>query len=95
MQTSSVKTSLLIDPTSSGNWARLLSGVNNSDLAAKRKINVRTRRIEIDGGCRVVLFACRKIRRGERLSYDYNAGVQAKSDEELRQHGYYDTTHFT
>jgi hypothetical protein len=94
LETSSNKTSLLIDPTSSGNWARLLSGVNNSDLDAKRKINVRTRRIEIDGGCRVVLFSGRRIKKGERLTYDYNAGIQTKSDEELRQHGYYDTTHF-
>ena len=95
LETSSHKTSLLIDPTSSGNWARLLSGVNNSDIDAKKKINVHTRRITMEGSCHVVLYAGRRIRAGERLSYDYNAGIIKRGDDALMQHGYYDTTAFT
>ncbi|GMH62876.1 hypothetical protein TrST_g12893 [Triparma strigata] len=95
LETNSPKTSLIIDPSKSGNMARFLSGVNNSDHESKKKINVRTRRFSVNGECHVVLFACRRIKKGERLSYDYNAGIAKMSDEEWKKHGFYDTSHFS
>ncbi|GMH95657.1 hypothetical protein TL16_g13212 [Triparma laevis f. inornata] len=44
LETNSPKTSLIIDPSTSGNMARFFSGVNNSNHESKKKINVRTRR---------------------------------------------------
>ncbi|GMH75309.1 hypothetical protein TrLO_g9473 [Triparma laevis f. longispina] len=95
LETNSPKTSLIIDPSTSGNMARFFSGVNNSNHESKKKINVRTRRFSVDGECHVVLFACRRIKKGERLSYDYNAGIATMSDEEWKKHGFYDTSHFS
>jgi hypothetical protein len=96
LETGNPKTSLIIDPSKKGNLARFLSGVNNSSHESRKKINVRTRRFAVDGECRVVLFSSRKIVAGERLSYDYNAGLVEKSmdEEDWANHGFYDTSHF-
>jgi hypothetical protein len=96
LETGNPKTSLIIDPSNSGNLARFLSGVNNSSHESRRKINVRTRRFMVDGECRVVLFSSRKILKGERLSYDYNAGLvqQNLKEADWARHGFYDTSHF-
>ena len=94
LNTSSPKTSLLIDPTRTGNIARFLSGINNGNQSSRRKANVRTRRFSIDGRCRVALFTAKRIEPGDKLHYDYNAGVEGKSPVEWAKNGFYDTTHF-
>jgi len=97
LQTDSPKTSLIIDPSAIGNMARFLSGVNNNSVESRKRINVRTRRFQVDGECRVVLFSNRKIHKGERLSYDYNAGIinSNMGEAQTRNHGFYDTSHFS
>jgi len=94
LDTGDDKTSLMIDPTKTGNMARFLSGVNNRSWNSFRKVNVRTRRFPVDGKCRVALFAAKKIVRGEPLLYDYNAGMQGKEDVEWAKNGFYDTSNF-
>ena len=96
LQTDSPRTSLIIDPSETGNMARFLSGVNNNNYTSRKRANMRTRRFQIDGECRVVLFSDRKILKGERLSYDYNAGINSDAGiEQIRNHGFYDTSHFS
>lgn len=94
LQTGDKKTSLIIDPTRAGNIARFLSGINNRSLLSRRKANVRTLRFSIDGRVRVALFTSKRIEPGEKLQYDYNAGVKGKSIEELAESGFYDTSNF-
>uniref|UniRef100_A0A7S1BED1 Uncharacterized protein n=1 Tax=Corethron hystrix TaxID=216773 RepID=A0A7S1BED1_9STRA len=94
LDTGDDRTSLMIDPTRTGNMARFLSGVNNRNWNSFRKVNVRTRRFPVDGKCRVALFAAKKIVPGEVLLYDYNAGMQGKEDVEWAKNGFYDTSHF-
>jgi len=94
LDTGDDKTSLMIDPTKTGNMARFLSGVNNRSWNSFRKVNVRTRRFPVDGKCRVALFAAKKIVPGEPLLYDYNAGMQGKEDVEWAKNGFYDTSNF-
>ena len=88
------KTSLIIDPSHVGNIARFLSGVNNRCYSSKRKANVRTRRFELDGQCRVVLFTSKTIEVGDKLHYDYNSGLQDKQVEDWAKNGFYDTSNF-
>jgi len=94
LDTGSPKTSLIIDPTRAGNFARFLSGINNRCCASRRKANVRTRRFVMDGKCRVALFTSKKIEAGDKLNYDYNAGVEGKTVEEWANTGFYDTSNF-
>lgn len=95
LQTDNPKTSLIIDPSDTGNMARFLSGVNNNNYTSRKRANMRTRRFQVDGECRVVLFSDRKILKGERLSYDYNAGISDVGIEQIRNQGFYDTSHFS
>ena len=95
LSTGFVKTSLIIDPSKAGNYARFISGVNNNSPESKKNINLKTRRFCVNGECHVVLFAGRRIKRGERLCYDYNAGVKDMTDAEMKKHGFYDTSHFS
>eukprot|EP00941_MAST-03F_sp_MAST-3F-sp1_P002930 g2930.t1 len=66
-------TSLVVAPQTFGNYARFISGINNQKVDSKAKQNVRSVRFSIKGETRVFLFACKKIMKGERLYYDYNA----------------------
>ena len=94
LDTGDDNTSLIIDPTRRGNVARFLSGINNRSNLSKKKANVRTRRFALDGKCRVALFTGKKIEAGEKLHYDYNAGVKGKSVVEWAKAGFYDTSNF-
>ena len=94
LQTEDPETSLIVDPTLSGNYARFLSGINNRNLLSKRKANVRTRRFAMDGKIHVALFTSRDVEAGEILSYDYNAGNHGKCVEEWAKAGFYDTSNF-
>jgi hypothetical protein len=51
---------------------RFINGVNNS--TGKHKINVASVRMFCKGKPGVFLFTTRKIKKGESLAYDYNAG---------------------
>lgn len=94
LDTGDPKTSLIIDPTNISNFARFLSGVNNKNLKSKRKANVRTRRFVLDGKARIVLFTSRQVQAGESLNYDYNAGNEGKSVQDIMRTGFYDTSKF-
>lgn len=87
-------TSLIIDPSRVGNMARFFSGINNKHYMSKKHANMRTRRFALDGKCRVVLFTCKDVMEGDILHYDYNAGVEGKSVDEMIQTGFYDTSNF-
>ena len=69
-------TNLVICPEKYGNLARFLSGINNKYKALKKKKNqnVYSLRVNIDGSVHILLLASKKIRKGEVLYYDYNAG---------------------
>ena len=88
------ETSLIIDPSRTGNAARFLNGINNRSQFSRRKANVRTRRFVLDGKCRVALFTAKKILPGDYLTYDYNAGIEGKEGEEWAKNGFYDTSFF-
>jgi len=94
LDTGNPKTSLIIDPSNIGNIARFLSGVNNRCFSSKRKANVRTRRFELDGKSRVVLFTSKTVDIGDKLHYDYNSGLQDKEVEDWAKNGFYDTSNF-
>jgi hypothetical protein len=66
--------SLVICPEKKGNIARFISGINNLDPNAKKKLNVNSARYDIDGTVHVLLYSSRNIKPGEILHYDYNAG---------------------
>ena len=66
-------TSLVIAPETRGNIARFLSGINNNDKN-KKKQNVNSLRLDINGSVHVLLYAAKKIKKNEILYYDYNAG---------------------
>jgi len=74
LRTTTSSSSLVICPDRRGNLGRYLSGVNNSSKEGLRKLNVRSGRFNINGQCRIVLYANRNIKKGEILYYDYNAG---------------------
>ena len=74
IRTPSSDTSLVICPEKFGNLARFLSGVNNFDQNLKKKQNVNSLRMSIDGTVHILLIAKRNIKKGEILYYDYNAG---------------------
>ena len=65
-------TSLVIIPKDYGNLARFLSGINNTEINNKQ--NVYSLRVNIEGSIHVLLLAKKKIKKGEILYYDYNAG---------------------
>ena len=69
-------TSLVICPEKYGNLARFLSGINNKYklLKKKKNQNVYSLRVNIDGSVHILLLASKKIKKGEILYYDYNAG---------------------
>ena len=68
-------TSLVIIPEKNGNLAKYLSGINNGKKNSKKlQQNVKSRRYNVEGECRVILYACRDIKSGEILYYDYNEG---------------------
>jgi hypothetical protein len=94
LDTGEPSTSLIIDPTKKGNYARFLSGINNRSILSKRRANVRTLRFSIDNKCRVALFTSKQVSPGEVLHYDYNAGMEGKTDSEWAQSGFYDTSNF-
>jgi len=94
LDTEDPQTTLIIDPTRTGNAARFLSGINNLSNMSKRKANVRTRRFELDGKCRVALFTAKKVEAGDQLYYDYNAGMIGKDVVDWAKNGFYDTRNF-
>lgn len=94
LETDDPKTSLIIDPTRTGNVSRFLSGINNRSYFSRRKANVRTRRFVLDGKCRVALFTAKKVEPGDKLHYDYNAGIEGKTVVEWASKGFYDTSNF-
>ena len=70
----SSSSSLVICPEKKGNIARFISGINNTNAKAKKKLNINSARYDIDGKVHVILYASRNIKPGEILYYDYNAG---------------------
>ena len=66
--------SRIIDPDNHGNLARFISGVNNYSEKSLQKQNVRSAKFDIDGRVHVLLYTFRRIKKGEYLYYDYNAG---------------------
>jgi hypothetical protein len=87
-------TSLIIDPSREGNFARFLGGINNGNEESKRRMNVRSLRFVMDGKLRVCLFTSRCVKAGELLHYDYNAGHKGKDIREWTKTGFYDTSNF-
>lgn len=87
-------TSLIIDPSRVGNFARFLGGINNGKAESKRRMNVRSLRFVMDGKLRVCLFTSRRVEAGELLHYDYNAGHEGKDIREWTKSGFYDTSNF-
>ncbi|GBG71922.1 hypothetical protein CBR_g10858 [Chara braunii] len=63
---------LVICPDKRGNVSRFLSGINNYDRAARKKINVRCVRFAVDGEAIALLVSVKDIRKGDFLYYDYN-----------------------
>ncbi|CAD8106315.1 unnamed protein product [Paramecium sonneborni] len=75
LETGFAATSLVIIPEKNGNIAKYLSGINNSKKNSKKiQQNVKSRRYNVEGESRVILYACRDIKSGEILYYDYNEG---------------------
>ncbi|CAD8095201.1 unnamed protein product [Paramecium primaurelia] len=75
LETGFAATSLVIIPEKNGNIAKYLSGINNSKKNSKKiQQNVKSRRYNVEGQSRVILYACRDIKSGEILYYDYNEG---------------------
>ena len=66
--------SLVVAPEKKGNIARFFSGINNNSKSNKKKQNVNSIRLDINGTVHVLLYAGRKIKKNEILYYDYNAG---------------------
>ncbi|XP_047324141.1 histone-lysine N-methyltransferase ATXR6 [Impatiens glandulifera] len=64
--------SLVICPDKRSNIARFINGINNHSVDAKKKVNVKCVRFDVNGESRVLLIANRDISKGERLYYDYN-----------------------
>ncbi len=64
--------SLVIYPQKFGNLARFLSGINNEKKTNKQ--NVYSLRVNIDGSVHILLITKKKIKKGDILYYDYNAG---------------------
>eukprot|EP00743_Colponemidia_sp_Colp-15_P006939 GILK01007488.1.p1 GENE.GILK01007488.1~~GILK01007488.1.p1 ORF type:complete len:364 (+),score=60.91 GILK01007488.1:90-1181(+) len=69
-------TSLVICPNRRGNIARFISGINNFTKESRKKANLRSARFGVNGRSRVILYANRDIKKGERLYYDYNALIK-------------------
>ena len=69
-------TSLVICPEKFGNLARFISGINNKykEMKKKKNQNVYSFRVNIDGSVHILLLASKRIKKGEILYYDYNAG---------------------
>jgi hypothetical protein len=69
-------TSLVICPEKYGNLARFISGINNNykEMKKKKNQNVYSFRVDIDGSVHILLLASKRIKKGEILYYDYNAG---------------------
>ena len=88
------ETTLLIDPSKTGNTAQFFDEVNNSCKHSLHWANVSTRRFSLNGQCRVILYTRRNVEPGELLVYDYNAGMREKSGKEWVNSGFYDTSNF-
>lgn len=73
LRTPNSSTSLVIAPEQRGNLARFISGINNNS-SGRKKQNVSSIRLDIEGSVHVLLYASKKIKKGEVLYYDYNAG---------------------
>ena len=74
LKTTHSSTSLVICPEKRGNMARFLSGINNYNNKSLHKQNVRSIRFNVKGQARIALYACKNIKAGEILYYDYNEG---------------------
>jgi hypothetical protein len=51
---------------------RFINGVNN--MSGRHKINVASIRMLAKGKLGIFLYTTRKVKKGESLAYDYNAG---------------------
>ena len=94
VDTGNPDTTLFIDPSEVGNAARFLNGINNRCEQSRRNANVRSRRFEYCGQCRILLYTVRRVKAGDFLTYDYNAGMEGKTDKEWAKSGFYDTSNF-
>eukprot|EP00899_Mesostigma_viride_P009889 jgi/Mesvir1/18901/Mv18898-RA.1 len=72
LDTGDEATSLIICSDKYAGICRYVNGINNHKKEARRKINVRSVRFDVDGQAHVLLVAIRDICTGERLYYDYN-----------------------
>lgn len=61
---------LVINPNPICNLGRFISGVNNFKNSSKK--NVESMKVMIEDEIRIILYAKRKIEKGEILYYDYN-----------------------
>jgi hypothetical protein len=55
--------------------ARFINGVNNLDPVLSKKANVRSIKIGICGRPTILLYAMKKINKGDSLLYNYNGGL--------------------
>jgi hypothetical protein len=62
----------VIQPTSFGNIAKYVSGINDSKKSEIKKANVRSIRCLIEGRIHVLLYTIKKIKKGNILKYNYN-----------------------
>jgi hypothetical protein len=63
----------VIYPSPCCNLGRFINGINNS-TKSHVKMNVKSMAFQLEGKIHVVLYARRKINKGEELMYNYNAG---------------------
>ena len=83
--------SLDIVPMKFGNIGRFFNGINNSETESKTlKQNLKTMRVQLNNECKVLMYTCRKVRKNEKLLFDYNEGVLSQGKDILL----YDTTAF-
>lgn len=72
IDTKRAATTLVIIPITHGNLAKYISGVNN---AKEKNTNVASIRYSVNDRIVVLLYARRRIEKGEILKYNYNGAL--------------------
>jgi hypothetical protein len=68
--------SLVIKPEKYTNMARFINGVNEHDPVLSKKANVKSIKLGICGRPTILLYASKKINKGDSLLYNYNGGLE-------------------
>ena len=68
----------VIAPRRKGNIARFISGINNSKKFCKQKQNLTSIKFRIKNKIRIALYTIKRVKKGQILYYDYNAGPLSK-----------------